>query len=76
MQYRLISMVEHSGSLSSGHYTATVHDEEVKQWFHISDTKHFQVRFITHGSLIDSVQTAEASVQGAEAYLLFYELIL
>ncbi|KAK5868915.1 hypothetical protein PBY51_009888 [Eleginops maclovinus] len=76
--YSLYGIVEHSGTMRSGHYTAYVkarpecpklssngytdEDSPRGSWFHISDT---------------SVQpVSESKVQGCQAYLLFYERIL
>ncbi|KAM7412762.1 hypothetical protein PAMA_020237 [Pampus argenteus] len=76
--YSLYGIVEHSGTMRSGHYTAYVkvrprcpkspsngHAAEelpTGSWFHISDT---------------SVQpVSESKVQGCQAYLLFYERII
>ncbi|KAM7399022.1 hypothetical protein PAMP_018316 [Pampus punctatissimus] len=76
--YSLYGIVEHSGTMRSGHYTAYVKvrphcpkspsnglaAEELPtgSWFHISDT---------------SVQpVSESKVQGCQAYLLFYERII
>ncbi|XP_077467927.1 ubiquitin carboxyl-terminal hydrolase 16 isoform X3 [Stigmatopora argus] len=72
--YGLYGIVEHSGTMRSGHYTAFVkvrpHCSKSKgldgeaprgSWFHISDT---------------SVQpVTESRVQSSQAYLLFYERI-
>uniref|UniRef100_A0A672FX85 ubiquitinyl hydrolase 1 n=1 Tax=Salarias fasciatus TaxID=181472 RepID=A0A672FX85_SALFA len=73
--YSLYGIVEHSGTMRSGHYTAYVKvrpdcpkpssngiaAEGGSSWFHISDT---------------SVQpVSESKVQGCQAYLLFYERI-
>uniref|UniRef100_A0A3B4FSS7 Ubiquitin carboxyl-terminal hydrolase n=1 Tax=Pundamilia nyererei TaxID=303518 RepID=A0A3B4FSS7_9CICH len=75
--YGLYGIVEHSGTMRSGHYTAYVKvrpecpqpssngltDEPSRgSWFHISDT---------------SVQpVSESKVQSCQAYLLFYERLL
>uniref|UniRef100_A0A3B5LH10 Ubiquitin carboxyl-terminal hydrolase n=1 Tax=Xiphophorus couchianus TaxID=32473 RepID=A0A3B5LH10_9TELE len=74
--YSLYGVVEHSGTMRSGHYTAYVKarpdslksssNEQIisenRSWFHISDT---------------SVQpVSESKVQSCQAYLLFYERIL
>uniref|UniRef100_A0A665V026 Ubiquitin carboxyl-terminal hydrolase n=1 Tax=Echeneis naucrates TaxID=173247 RepID=A0A665V026_ECHNA len=66
--YSLYGIVEHSGTMRSGHYTAyvKVRPEYMEpprgSWFHISDT---------------SVQpVSESKVQSCQAYLLFYERIL
>ncbi|XP_010790509.1 ubiquitin carboxyl-terminal hydrolase 16 isoform X1 [Notothenia coriiceps] len=76
--YSLYGIVEHSGTMRSGHYTAyvkarpecpklssngcTAEDSTRGSWFHVSDT---------------SVQpVSESKVQGCQAYLLFYERIL
>uniref|UniRef100_I3JE08 Ubiquitin carboxyl-terminal hydrolase n=1 Tax=Oreochromis niloticus TaxID=8128 RepID=I3JE08_ORENI len=73
--YGLYGIVEHSGTMRSGHYTAYVKVRpECPQpssngltdgggsWFHISDT---------------SVQpVSESKVQSCQAYLLFYERLL
>uniref|UniRef100_A0A8D0DAT1 Ubiquitin carboxyl-terminal hydrolase n=1 Tax=Sander lucioperca TaxID=283035 RepID=A0A8D0DAT1_SANLU len=70
--YSLYGIVEHSGTMRSGHYTAYVklapsswiHGDPPPRgsWFHISDT---------------SVQpVSESKVQSCQAYLLFYERIL
>uniref|UniRef100_A0A3B5L9I4 Ubiquitin carboxyl-terminal hydrolase n=1 Tax=Xiphophorus couchianus TaxID=32473 RepID=A0A3B5L9I4_9TELE len=74
--YSLYGVVEHSGTMRSGHYTAYVKarpdslksssngDTDLPRgsWFHISDT---------------SVQpVSESKVQSCQAYLLFYERIL
>lgn len=74
--YSLYGMVEHSGTMRSGHYTAYVkvrpeisssnglpaEEPPRGSWFHISDT---------------SVQpVSESKVQSCQAYLLFYERIV
>uniref|UniRef100_A0A8C9ZX92 Ubiquitin carboxyl-terminal hydrolase n=1 Tax=Sander lucioperca TaxID=283035 RepID=A0A8C9ZX92_SANLU len=76
--YSLYGIVEHSGTMRSGHYTAYVkarpecpkpssnglaaEEPPRGSWFHISDT---------------SVQpVSESKVQSCQAYLLFYERIL
>uniref|UniRef100_A0A8C5DR95 Ubiquitin carboxyl-terminal hydrolase n=1 Tax=Gouania willdenowi TaxID=441366 RepID=A0A8C5DR95_GOUWI len=73
--YSLYGIVEHSGTMRSGHYTAYVKvrpacpksssnglPQSKGSWFHISDT---------------SVQpVSESKVQSCQAYLLFYERIL
>ncbi|XP_061827979.1 ubiquitin carboxyl-terminal hydrolase 16 isoform X2 [Nerophis lumbriciformis] len=71
MLYSLYGIVEHSGTMRSGHYTAYVkvpphgsgrHVAGGGSWFHVSDT---------------SVQpTSESKVQSSQAYLLFYERLL
>ncbi|KAI7800642.1 ubiquitin carboxyl-terminal hydrolase 16 [Triplophysa rosa] len=74
--YSLYGIVEHSGTMRSGHYTAYVKsrtsthnsaengDVEASKgsWFHVSDTSIHPV--------------TEAKVQSSQAYLLFYEKIL
>ena len=63
------AVVQHTGSLQSGHYTAYIKDTVVPskggpaaaQWFHVSDEKY-------------TVCTL-AEVLRAEAYILFYERI-
>ncbi|XP_056612705.1 ubiquitin carboxyl-terminal hydrolase 16 [Triplophysa dalaica] len=74
--YSLYGIVEHSGTMRSGHYTAFVKsrtsthnsvengDVEASKgsWFHVSDTSIHPV--------------TEAKVQSSQAYLLFYEKIL
>uniref|UniRef100_A0A3Q3GR96 Ubiquitin carboxyl-terminal hydrolase n=1 Tax=Labrus bergylta TaxID=56723 RepID=A0A3Q3GR96_9LABR len=76
--YSLYGIVEHSGTMRSGHYTAyvkvrpecpktpsnglTAQEPPRGSWFHISDT---------------SVQpVSESKVQSCQAYLLFYERIV
>uniref|UniRef100_A0A3P8R3M4 Ubiquitin carboxyl-terminal hydrolase n=1 Tax=Astatotilapia calliptera TaxID=8154 RepID=A0A3P8R3M4_ASTCA len=66
--YGLYGIVEHSGTMRSGHYTAYVKvrpeyaEPSRGSWFHISDT---------------SVQpVSESKVQSCQAYLLFYERLL
>lgn len=74
--YSLYGIVEHSGTMRSGHYTAYVKsrtsmhnsvenagDVEASKgsWFHVSDTSVHPV--------------TEAKVQSSQAYLLFYEKI-
>ncbi|KAF6724849.1 Ubiquitin carboxyl-terminal hydrolase 16 [Oryzias melastigma] len=76
--YSLYGVVEHSGTMRSGHYTAYVkvrpnrsktlsnglsaEEPSTGSWFHISDT---------------SVQpVSESKVQSCQAYLLFYERVL
>eukprot|EP00038_Savillea_parva_P004178 m.134822 g.134822 ORF g.134822 m.134822 type:complete len:320 (-) comp11400_c0_seq2:128-1087(-) len=67
--YELYAVVQHTGSLQSGHYTAYIKDTVVPskggpaaaQWFHVSDEKY-------------TVCTL-AEVLRAEAYILFYERI-
>uniref|UniRef100_A0A3Q3VPL2 Ubiquitin carboxyl-terminal hydrolase n=1 Tax=Mola mola TaxID=94237 RepID=A0A3Q3VPL2_MOLML len=64
VMYSLYGIVEHSGTMRSGHYTAYVKGDAEPlrgSWFHISDT---------------SVQpVSESKVQSGQAYLLFYERI-
>ncbi|XP_028856672.1 ubiquitin carboxyl-terminal hydrolase 16 [Denticeps clupeoides] len=64
--YRLYGLVEHSGTMRSGHYTAYVRtrpqgscDLSKGSWFHVSDSSVHPV--------------TEAKVQSSQAYLLFYE---
>uniref|UniRef100_A0A3P9JQN2 Ubiquitin carboxyl-terminal hydrolase 16 n=1 Tax=Oryzias latipes TaxID=8090 RepID=A0A3P9JQN2_ORYLA len=76
--YSLYGVVEHSGTMRSGHYTAYVkvrpnhyktlsnglstEEPSIGSWFHISDT---------------NVQpVSESKVQSCQAYLLFYERVL
>uniref|UniRef100_A0A1I8ITK4 ubiquitinyl hydrolase 1 n=1 Tax=Macrostomum lignano TaxID=282301 RepID=A0A1I8ITK4_9PLAT len=60
IDFQLCSIVEHSGSLAGGHYTAYVCAQSGR-WYHISDS---------HVS-----PASEAQALNAEAYLLFYARI-
>jgi len=57
--YNLVSVVEHSGNHSGGHYTVYKKDSKHQQWFHISDER----------------VTPVDDVRNANAYMLFYEKI-
>ncbi|XP_064473286.1 ubiquitin carboxyl-terminal hydrolase 16-like isoform X2 [Ornithodoros turicata] len=58
-EYTLYGVVEHSGRLSGGHYTAYVKQRSSGHWFHASDS---------HVS-----EVTEPTVLKSQAYLLFYE---
>jgi ubiquitin carboxyl-terminal hydrolase 8 len=58
-KYSLYAVANHSGSLSSGHYTAFVLKGRVKKWCYFDDTK-----------VLKNVQ--KASVVNSNAYVLFY----
>jgi ubiquitin carboxyl-terminal hydrolase 4/11/15 len=62
-QYRLYAVVNHSGSLSFGHYTAyaRVGENEERPWYHFNDAT------VSHAREEDVVSKA--------AYILFYERI-
>jgi len=60
-KYRLTGIVEHSGSISGGHYVSYVNSTptaSTPSWHYWSDT---------HGS-----KANEGEVLGSEAYMLFY----
>lgn len=60
--YNLYGVVEHSGTLHSGHYKAKVRklsSSEHDQWYHASDA-------YTREATVDEVHSSQA-------YLLFYE---
>lgn len=57
--YDLVSVCNHTGSLLSGHYTATCRNPVNHQWYHYDDTAVSVVK--------------ESAVMSANAYLLFYE---
>mmetsp|Transcript_28147 Transcript_28147/g.77717 ORF Transcript_28147/g.77717 Transcript_28147/m.77717 type:complete len:672 (+) Transcript_28147:247-2262(+) len=61
--YELYAVVNHSGSLSFGHYTAFCRVGECteRRWYHFNDT------------LV--APTSEASVVSASAYILFYQRV-
>ncbi|CAE7282656.1 Usp8 [Symbiodinium microadriaticum] len=60
-QYKLYAVVNHSGSLSYGHYTAycKVGEGSDKKWYFFNDAR--------------VTQASESDVVSPEAYLLFYE---
>ncbi|MES1918770.1 hypothetical protein MHBO_000680 [Bonamia ostreae] len=60
-QYKLVSLVKHSGSLKSGHYIAFVQDRgsENGDWYCFNDSK---VKVVSRSKVFKE-----------EAYLLFYE---
>lgn len=64
-QYRLYAVVNHSGSLSFGHYTAYCkvgQDPDRTRWYHFNDA---------------TVSAAsESDIVSREAYLLFYERVV
>ena len=61
-RYRLIGVVNHSGTLSSGHYTSAALDQSSGKWYSFNDA---------------SVAPASKSViHSGRAYLLFYERIV
>ncbi|KAM5171887.1 ubiquitin carboxyl-terminal hydrolase 50 [Mantella aurantiaca] len=57
-KYNLYSVVNHSGELEFGHYTAYCKHPGTKEWNAFDDAKHFRV--------------AEDKVQSPLAYILFY----
>lgn len=59
--YELFAVCNHTGTVSSGHYTATTKSHQTGQWYMYDDDR---VSFIQ-----DAV-----SVAADEAYILFYEL--
>jgi len=67
-QYRLYAVVNHSGTLSYGHYTAyckvggTEADENSRRWYHFNDATVLPV-------------VNESEIVSREAYLLFYERV-
>lgn len=60
-QYKLYAVVNHSGSLSFGHYTShcKVGEGSERQWYHFNDSR------------VSSA--SESDVVSGEAYILFYE---
>lgn len=62
-QYKLYAVVNHSGSLAFGHYTAfaQVGDGDERQWYHFNDST------VTRAD--------ESEVVSKAAYILFYERI-
>lgn len=58
--YELRGVVNHSGAIDQGHYTAFIHPEATEQWYKCDDHKIF------HANRND--------VFGSQAYLLFYQL--
>eukprot|EP00930_Biecheleria_cincta_P074345 TRINITY_DN61554_c0_g1_i1.p1 TRINITY_DN61554_c0_g1~~TRINITY_DN61554_c0_g1_i1.p1 ORF type:complete len:686 (+),score=136.92 TRINITY_DN61554_c0_g1_i1:42-2099(+) len=62
-QYKLYAVVNHSGSLSFGHYTShcSVGEGSERQWYHFNDSK------------VSSA--SESDVVSGEAYILFYERV-
>lgn len=59
--YRLTGVVHHSGSLSGGHYTASVLDKETNRWNYYNDSSVYPIK--------------EKHVRGKDAYILFYEML-
>ncbi|XP_073475482.1 uncharacterized protein [Aquarana catesbeiana] len=57
-EYHLYSVVNHSGELESGHYTAYCKHPGTKEWNAFDDAKHFRI--------------TEDKVQSPLAYILFY----
>jgi ubiquitin C-terminal hydrolase len=57
-EYRLYAACLHSGSLTSGHYTAACLNYNTNQWMHYSDS---------HFSVLDELDFGNA-------YAVFYEL--
>ncbi|XP_068131488.1 ubiquitin carboxyl-terminal hydrolase 50 isoform X2 [Hyperolius riggenbachi] len=57
-KYNLYSVVNHSGELEFGHYTAYCKNPRTKAWNAFDDMKHFRI--------------AEDTVQSPLAYILFY----
>mmetsp|Transcript_99083 Transcript_99083/g.317845 ORF Transcript_99083/g.317845 Transcript_99083/m.317845 type:complete len:842 (-) Transcript_99083:58-2583(-) len=62
-QYKLYAVVNHSGTLSFGHYTAhcRVGDGEQRQWYHFNDST--------------VTRAAESEVMTRSAYILLYERV-
>jgi ubiquitin C-terminal hydrolase len=57
--YDMVALVQHSGYMGGGHYTAYCLHEASRRWFEFDD------RFVT--------EVSPETVQRAEAYLLFYQ---
>lgn len=62
-QYRLYAVVNHSGNLGGGHYTAygRVGDGPDRQWYHFNDST------VTRAN--------ESEVVSKAAYIFFYERV-
>jgi ubiquitin carboxyl-terminal hydrolase 16/45 len=64
--YQLVGLVEHSGSMSGGHYVAYVRGEKI-----LKGEIHGQTWFYASDAHVKEVSLSE--VMRNEAYLLFYE---
>jgi len=60
-KYSLVAIINHSGTLSSGHYTAFVKDPLSNSWYHCND------KLVT--------QCAKENVVNNSSYLLFYRIL-
>jgi ubiquitin C-terminal hydrolase len=58
VEYELYAMVEHTGTLDSGHYTASVRNHRSMRWFEFDDTKITEIE--------------ESSLVKSSTYMLFY----
>lgn len=67
-KYQLVGLVEHSGSMSMGHYVAYVRGEKT-----LKGGVHGQTWFYASDAHVKEVSLSE--VLRSEAYLLFYERV-
>ncbi|KAJ3023216.1 UNVERIFIED_CONTAM: ubiquitin-specific protease doa4 [Siphonaria sp. JEL0065] len=75
--YDLYAVSNHTGSLGSGHYTATVHNNSKKAWYNFSDTRVgvCDVNALKVSSFLDGMWVSKifsSRAQSNSAYILFY----
>ena len=74
VRYKLFSVVNHSGTLKSGHYTSIAnknlsHDLRHPSWYYFDDEV---VKETRHGSIGGDIKDDER-MSSANVYVLFYE---
>ncbi|XP_028331025.1 trichohyalin-like isoform X3 [Gouania willdenowi] len=74
-RYELFAFIDHSGTLKSGHYTATIKclQGNNQRWFTFNDRSVYQHSFLQRNSNYHQVENDNVMLKSQSAYLLFYQ---